>query len=81
MKKIWELACHVVNSNIAVGSLPTLQISVGTTALFEKIYDWKADPYRHLKHRGGCTIPLFQINVGCEKCDAADTVPLLVNNY
>jgi hypothetical protein len=29
----------VVNSNIAIGSLPTLQISQGIVALFEKIYD------------------------------------------
>jgi hypothetical protein len=29
MKKSVKLACHVVNSNIAIGSLPTLQISVG----------------------------------------------------
>jgi hypothetical protein len=34
-----KLACHVVNSNIAIGSLPTLQISVGIFALFEKIDD------------------------------------------
>ncbi len=34
-----KLACHVVNSNIAIGSLPTLQISLETVALFEKIYD------------------------------------------
>jgi hypothetical protein len=39
MKKSVKLACHVVNSNIAMGSLPTLQISVGIFALFEKIYD------------------------------------------
>jgi hypothetical protein len=39
MKKSVKLACHVVNSNIAVGSLPTLQISQGIVALFEKIYD------------------------------------------
>jgi hypothetical protein len=38
MKKSGKLACHVVNSNIAIGSLPTLQISVGVVALFEKIY-------------------------------------------
>jgi hypothetical protein len=31
--------CHVVNSNIAIGSLPTLQISLGIVVLFEKIYD------------------------------------------
>ncbi len=40
MKKSGKLACHVVNFflNIAIGSLPTLQISVGIVALFEKIY-------------------------------------------
>ncbi len=27
--------------------------------------------YRLLKYRGGCTIPLFQISVRCEKCAAA----------
>ena len=37
MKKSGKLACHVVNSNIAVGSLPTLQTSHGLLALFEKI--------------------------------------------
>jgi hypothetical protein len=39
MKNSVKLACHVVNSNIAIGSLPTLQISVGIFALFEQIYD------------------------------------------
>jgi hypothetical protein len=39
MKKSVKLASHVVNSIIAIGSLPTLQISVGIFALFEKIYD------------------------------------------
>ena len=38
-EKIWETSAHVVNSNIAIGSLPTLQISLGIVALFEKIYD------------------------------------------
>jgi hypothetical protein len=38
MKKSGKLARHVVNSNIAIGSLPTLQISEGMLALFEKIY-------------------------------------------
>jgi hypothetical protein len=41
LEKIGKLACHVVNSNIAIGSLPTLQISLATIALFEKIYDGK----------------------------------------
>jgi hypothetical protein len=39
MKKSVKLAWHVVNSNIAIDSLPTLQISVGIFPLFEKIYD------------------------------------------
>ncbi len=41
MKKSGKLACHVLNSNIAIGSLPTLQISLGIIASFEKIYDGK----------------------------------------
>jgi hypothetical protein len=41
MKKSGKPACHVVNSNIAIGSLPTLQISLETIALFEKIDDGK----------------------------------------
>jgi hypothetical protein len=35
MKKSVKLACHVV----AISSLPTLQLSLGIVALFEKIYD------------------------------------------
>jgi hypothetical protein len=37
-EKSVKLAGHVVNSNIAIGSLPTLKISLGIFALFEKIY-------------------------------------------
>jgi hypothetical protein len=40
MEKSVKLVCHVVNSNIAIGSLPTLQILLGIiVALFEKIND------------------------------------------
>ncbi len=39
MRKSGKLVSHVANSNIAIGSLPTLQISLGIVALFEKIYD------------------------------------------
>jgi hypothetical protein len=38
MKKSGKLASQVVNSNITIGSLPPLQISLGIIALFEKIY-------------------------------------------
>ncbi len=37
MKKSVKLACHV-NSNIAIGYLPKLQISLGIVALFEHTY-------------------------------------------
>jgi hypothetical protein len=37
MKKSVKLVCHLVNSNIAIGSLSTLQISLGI--VIEKIYD------------------------------------------
>jgi hypothetical protein len=39
MKKSGKRACLVVNSNIAIDSLPTLKISLGIVALFEQIYD------------------------------------------
>jgi hypothetical protein len=39
MKKSGNLASHVANSNIAIDTLPTLQISEGFIALFEKIYE------------------------------------------
>jgi hypothetical protein len=38
MNKSGKLARHVMNLNIAIGSLPTIQISVGIVTLFEKIY-------------------------------------------
>ncbi len=38
MRKSGKLAGHAVNSNIAIGSLPTLQISLGIIALFLKRY-------------------------------------------
>jgi hypothetical protein len=39
MKKSVKLVCNMVNSNIAIGSLPTLQKWLGIFAFFEKIYD------------------------------------------
>jgi hypothetical protein len=41
MKCQGNLHATVVNSNIAIDSLLTLQISLGIVALFEKIYDGK----------------------------------------
>ncbi len=39
MKKSVKLACHVVNSNNTIDSLPAVQILLGIVGLFEKIYD------------------------------------------
>jgi hypothetical protein len=39
MEKSRKFACHLVYSNNAINSLPTLQISLGIVAIFEKIYD------------------------------------------
>jgi hypothetical protein len=58
IKKSGKLVCHVVNSTIAIGSLPALQTSHELLALL-----WRADLYRLLKYRGGCTIPLLQLSV------------------
>ena len=61
MKKSAKLACNVVNSNIAIDTLPTLQISVGVIALFEKIYD--GDPIFIVISNNGEDVPLFQLSV------------------
>ncbi len=62
MKNTVKLACHVVNSNIAISSLPTLQILEGIFALFEKIYD--GEPIVSVvSNIGENTIPLLQISV------------------
>ncbi len=45
----------MVNSNIAISSLPTLQISIEIVTLFEKIHKGEPDSYRHLKYRGEYT--------------------------
>ncbi len=36
MKKSRKRGCHVVISNIAIDSLPTLQISVGIEKIYER---------------------------------------------
>jgi hypothetical protein len=38
MKKSGKIASHVLNSNNAINYLPTLQMSLGIIALFEKVY-------------------------------------------
>ncbi len=40
-EKSGKLVCHVVNSNNALNSLATLQISMVIVEKFEKVYDGK----------------------------------------
>jgi hypothetical protein len=63
-EKSGKRVCHVVNSNIAIATLPTLQISVGVITLFEKIYD--GDPIFTVISNNGenvGTIPMLQLSV------------------
>ena len=55
------------NSNIAI------DIFDRSNSIIWKDFDGeaRANFYRHLKYRGGCTIQLFQLGVWCEKCVAA----------
>jgi hypothetical protein len=52
MKKSGKLVWGVLNSNIAIHSLPTLQYR------YWKDLWWIADSHRLLKYRGWCTLPL-----------------------
>ncbi len=54
------------------GSLPTLQIPLGIVALFAKIYDGEPILF-DVSNSVHCTIiiPVFQLSVWFEKCDAA----------
>ncbi len=69
-EKSVKLVCHVGNSNIAVGSLPTLPISLVIVALFEKIYyEVRFLPSSQISGRMYSTV--VSINVWCEKGVAA----------
>jgi hypothetical protein len=76
-EKSVKLACHVVNSNIAIGFLPTLQISLGIAALFEKIYDGElsltvfSSIGEDVQHR------LYDV----KSVSQPDTITLLGNDY
>jgi hypothetical protein len=65
MKISGKLACNVVNSNIAIATLPTFQITVRFIALFEKIYD--GEPILTVFSNTGeeihCKIALFQLSL------------------
>ncbi len=81
MRKSAKLAHHVVNSNIAIDSLPRLQISLGIIALFEKIYD--RDPILTVISNNGEEVQYRCFNevYDLKKVMQPDTIPLLGNNY
>ncbi len=62
IKKSGTRACHVVNSNIAIGSLPNVAWPV---SVIWKDLLWRADLYRLLKYRGGCTLYNTVLAIKC----------------
>ncbi len=80
-EKSVKLACHVVNSNIAIGSLPTLQILVRIFALFEQIYDGEpivtvvSNIGEDVQYR--CCKKVFFVKTVSQP----DTMPILGYNY
>jgi hypothetical protein len=71
MKKSVKLACHVVNSNIAISSLPTLQISLVIVALFEKRFMMVSLFLPSSQISGRIYNTVVSINYVYEKCVAA----------
>ncbi len=82
MKKSGKLVSHghVVNSNIAINSLPTFQISLGIVALFEKIYD--GQPIFTIFSNIGKDVQYRCFNEGysVKSVSQPDTVPIFGNN-
>ncbi len=70
-----------MNSNIAIGSLPTLQISLGIVALFEKIYD--GEPILTVVSTIGEDVQSRCVNYvyDVKSVSQPDTMPILGNNY
>jgi hypothetical protein len=81
MKKSVKLACQVVNSSIAIGSLPTLQISLRIVTFFEKIYDGK--PILTVFSNIGDNVQYrcFKQVYNVKSASQPDTMPILENNY
>jgi len=81
MKKSGKLACHVLNSNIAIDSLPTLQTSHGLLALFEKIY-YEVPILTVFSNIGeDVQYRCFNQVYDVKSVSQPDTMPLFANNY
>jgi hypothetical protein len=76
MKKSGKLACHVVNSNIAIGSLPKLQTSHGLLALFEMIY-YREPIFTVFSTSGRIYNTVVSIKCMMYKVSEPDTIALL----
>ncbi len=81
MKKSGKFAFHVVYSNVAIDSLPTLQIPLGIVALFEKIYD--GEPILTIFSNIGEDVQYRCFNEGyyVKSVSQPNTMPLFENNY
>ncbi len=74
----------MLNSNIAVDSLPTLQISLGIKRYLKRFMLGRylvADSYRRLKHREDVQYHYFSSVNDVKSVTQPDTVPLMENNY
>ncbi len=80
-EKSGKLACHMVNSNIAIDSLPTLRISLGNVALFEKIY--YEVPILTVFSSIGKDVLYHCLNYvyDVKSVSQHDTMPIFANNY
>ncbi len=70
----------MVNSNIAIGCLPTLQISVEIVALFEKIYDGEPILTVVLNIGEDVQYRCFKKVYDVKSVSQPDTIALLGNN-
>jgi hypothetical protein len=70
-----------VNSNIAIGSLPTIQISLGIVALFEKIYD--GEPILTVVSNIGKDVQYLYFNkvYYVKSVSQPDNMPIFGSNY
>jgi hypothetical protein len=72
--------CHL-KSIIAIGSLPTLQISLGIVALFEKIYDDEQILAVVSNIREDEQYRCFNLVYDVKSVPQPGTMPILENNY
>jgi hypothetical protein len=78
VKKSGKRVCHVLNSNIAIASLLTLQISLGIIALFEKIYDG-GEPFLAVFSNIGEDYRCFNEGYYVKSVSHPETMPLFGN--